>query len=102
MYSFKPIPRDIQSVRRALKPLYTNPSTSGFLRSFRMERWINRRAICIKDNTLLIEGEDNKLHSVGLESDDEILQAVQQFFPEFNNLSDVRTALETCHKNANK
>ncbi len=83
-YYFKNERCDVETIGNYIDRNIYKSSKTHFYSSLRLVRFVEDKCIAIKDQVLLKEGEDHKLHPTQLGSEKEVMEVASKFFPEIS------------------
>lgn len=75
-------PRDFAHFDAPMDAVYTDPTLTPFHTSIRAISYVDHKAICIKDMTLLLEDDNHTFQEVKMVDRSALLHAVQKYFPQ--------------------
>lgn len=76
-----PTPRDLTYFQKPMDKVYSDPSLSPFHTSLRVVYFPRGKAVCIRDNCLLVENDSHELVGEPLADGKEIVDKVRELFP---------------------
>lgn len=75
-------PRDFDTFDAPMDLVYTNPVRTPFHTSLRAVAYVDHKAVCVKDMSLLLEDDNHTLCKTKLADINALLLAVQRYFPQ--------------------
>ena len=82
-----PTPRNLEFFAQPMHTVYTTPGTSPFHTSLRAIIFTNKKAMCIKDMSFLVEDDNHELQETKLVHRDRLLETTAQYFPQLQLLT---------------
>ncbi len=93
-YSFNVTPQQLKDLDKPMTLAYTDINAIPFHTSFRAIKFYQGKATVIRDRTLLVEDNTHVLQETKLLSEEEVLQAVKDNFPQLEEVA--KSALKNC------
>ena len=82
-----PTPRNLEFFAEPMHTVYTTPDPSPFHTSLRAIIFTNKKAMCIKDMSFLVEDDNHELQETKMVHRDRLLETTAQYFPQLQLLT---------------